>query len=35
MNNDSNISYKICTEIATCSYRLKSILYINFPIYYK
>ena len=20
MNNDSNISYKICTEIATCSY---------------
>ena len=20
MNNDSNISYKVCTEIATCSY---------------
>ena len=31
MNNDSNISYKVCTEIATCSYNTTNIT-MNFTI---
>ena len=29
MNNDINISYKVCTEIATCSYNTTDLTNLN------